>query len=39
VVSRSGSLKFEMAEAAVPGMFFAAIVERIDRLRASPQPA
>ncbi len=38
VVSRSKSLTFQMAEVAVPRVLFAAILERIDRLRAAPSP-
>ena len=37
-MSRSKTLTFQMAEVAVPRELFAAILERIDRLRASPQP-
>jgi hypothetical protein len=36
VVSRSKSLTFQMAEVAVPRRLFAAILERIDRLRLVP---
>jgi hypothetical protein len=38
VVSRSKSLTSQMAEVAVPRVLFAAILERIDRLRAAPSP-
>jgi hypothetical protein len=37
VVSRSKTMTFQMAEVAVPRALFAAILERIGRLRASPQ--
>jgi hypothetical protein len=37
-MSRSKTLTFQMAEVAVPRELFAANLERIDRLRASPQP-
>jgi hypothetical protein len=37
VVSRSKAVTFQMAEVAVPRRLFAAIWERIARLRASPQ--
>ncbi len=37
VVSHSKTMTFQMAEVAVPRKLFAAILERIARLRASPQ--
>jgi hypothetical protein len=36
VVSRSKTLTFQMAEVAVPRALFAAILDRIDRLRLVP---
>ena len=36
VVSRSKTLTFQMAEVAVPRKLFAAILDRIDRLRLVP---
>ncbi len=38
VVSRSKAVTFQMAEVAVPRVLFAAILNRIDRLRAAPSP-
>jgi hypothetical protein len=38
VVSRSKAVTFQMAEVAVPRRLFAAILGRIDRLRAAPSP-
>jgi hypothetical protein len=38
VVSHAKSVTFQLAEVAVPRALFAAILERIDRLRAAPSP-
>jgi hypothetical protein len=38
VVSRSKAVTFQMAEVAVPRELFVAILGRIGRLRAGPQP-